>query len=185
MLTARREEIERVPSEVVNETVPLHDCKVAGKKLLEVIWVDSAHKKNRPRLCAREYKTKKEGKIQRASIASQLFSAMPPLEVVKALVSIMMLVSWSSKAKPLKLRHYDIRRAHFQMTAQRLTYIRLPAQNRQTFGEDKVGRLINSMYGPQDASHIWHVDYANLICGELDSEEANTLQHCSTTQTRM
>ena len=82
--------------------------------------VDPAHKKIRPRLCAREYKTKKHGKIQRASPASQLFSAVPLLEAVKVLVSIMMSVSWSKKGKPLKLRHDDMSRAHFQGTAQRL-----------------------------------------------------------------
>ena len=58
-------------------------------------------------------------------------------------------------------------RAHFQGTAQRLIYIRLPAEDRQKYGEDKVGRLVKSTYRTQDASHIWHLDYVNLICGEL------------------
>ena len=31
----------------------------------------------------------------------------------------------------------------------------------------KVGRLVKSMYGTQDASHIWQLDYAKLICGEF------------------
>ena len=31
----------------------------------------------------------------------------------------------------------------------------------------KVGRLVQSVYGTQDASHIWQLDYVNLICGEL------------------
>ena len=66
-----------------------------------------------------------------------------------------------------KLRHYDISRAHFQGTAQRLPHINLPAEARQKYGEDKVGRLIKSMHGTQDASHIWQLDYVNLICGEL------------------
>ena len=101
--------------------------------------VDPTRKKIRSKLCAREYKTKKQGKIQRAP-ASQLFSAMPPLEAVKVLVSIIMSVGWSNKGKPLKLRHYDINRAHFQQTAQRLIYIRLLAEDRQKYGEDKVGR---------------------------------------------
>ena len=85
-------------------------------KLLDLIWVkfvDPTCKKIRSRLCAREYKTKKQGKIQRALPASQLFSAMPPLQAVKVLVAIMMSVSLSNKGKPLKLRHYGISRAHF------------------------------------------------------------------------
>ena len=50
-------------------------------KPLDLIWVDTdksvdpTHKKNRSRLCAREYKTKKQGKIQRVLPASQFFSA--------------------------------------------------------------------------------------------------------------
>ena len=94
----------------------------------------------------KEYKMKTQGKIQRSLPASQLFSAMPPLEAVKVLVSIMMSVSWSNKGKPL-MRHYDICRAHFQGTAQRLIYNQLSAEERQKYGEDKVGRLVKSMCG--------------------------------------
>ena len=67
----------------------------------DLIWVDTdksvdlTRKKIRSRLFAREYKTK-HGKIQRALPASQLFSAMPSLEAVKVLVSIMMSVSVSN-----------------------------------------------------------------------------------------
>ena len=129
--------------------------------------MDPTRKKIRSRLCAREYKTKKQGKIERTLPASQLFFALPPLEAAKVLVSIMMSVSLSNKRKPLKLRHYDISRAHFQGTAQRLIHIRLPAEDRQKYGGDKVGRLIKSMNGTQDASHIWQLEYVNLICGKL------------------
>ena len=86
---------------------------------------------------------------------------------MKVLVSVMMSVSLSNKGKPLKLRHYDISRAHFQGPAQRLIDIKLPAEDRQKYGEDEVGRLVKSMYGTQDASHIWQLDYVNLICGDL------------------
>ena len=101
VLAARREEIDWVHSEGVCYIVLMQDCKDAGKKLLELIGVDTdksvdpAHKKLRSRLSAREYTTKKQGKIQRTLLASELFSAMPPLEAVKVLVSIMMSVSLS------------------------------------------------------------------------------------------
>ena len=95
MLAARREEIDWVHSEGVYEIVPMQECKDAGMKPLDLIRMDTeksmdpTRKKIRSRLCARKYKTKKQGKIQRALPASQLFSAMPPLEAVKVLVSIM------------------------------------------------------------------------------------------------
>ena len=75
MLTARREEFARVLSEGVYEYVPMQECEDAGKNLLELIWVDAdksvdfAHKKIRPRLWAREYRTKKQGRIRRACLA--------------------------------------------------------------------------------------------------------------------
>ena len=151
----------------------MQECKGAGNEPLDLIWVDTDKsvdptcKKIRSRLCAREYKTKKQGKIQRALPASQLFFAMPPLKAVKVLVSFMMSVSLSNFWETIKLRHYDISRAHFQRTARRLIYIKLPATDRQKHGEDKVGRLVKSMYGTQDASHIWQLDYVNQIFGKL------------------
>ena len=174
VLAARREDIDWVHSEEVYEIVPMQECKDAGMKLLDIIWVDTeksvdpTRKKFRSRLCAREYKTKMQRKIQRALPASQLFSAMPPLEGEGASLNHDV-GEFIKQRKPLKLRHYDISRAHFQGTAQRLIYIKLPAEDRQKYGEDKVGRLIKSMYGTQDASHIWQLDYVNLICGELGS----------------
>ena len=147
VLAARREEIDWTHTEGVCEIVPMQECKDAGMKPLDLISVDTdksvdtTHKKIRSRLCAREYKTKKQGKIQRALPASQLFSAMPLLEAVKVLVSIMMPVSLSNKGKPMKKRHCDIIRAHFQGTAQRLIYIKLTAKERQKCGEENVWQI--------------------------------------------
>ena len=173
LLAARREEFDWVHSKCVYENVPMQESEDAGKKLLELISIDAdksvdlALKNIRPRLCARVYRTKKQGTIQRALLASQLFSALPPQESVKALVSIKMSVRWLNKGKPLKLRHYDISRAHFQGKAQRLIYMGRPAEDSQKYGEFKAGRLVKSMYGTQDASRIWQFDYVNLICGEV------------------
>ena len=78
VLAARREEIDWVHSEGVYEIVPMQECRDAGMKPLDLIWVDTdksvdpTRKKIRSRLWAREYKTKKQGKIQRGLPASQL-----------------------------------------------------------------------------------------------------------------
>ena len=157
MLASRREEIDWVHSEGEYEIVPMQECKDASMRPLDLIWVDTDKsvdptcQKNRSRLCARKYQTKKQGEIQRDLPASQLFSSMPPLQAVKVLVSIMMSVSLSNKGKPLKLRHYD----NISKEQPRESFTsKLPGEDRQKYGEDKVGRLIKSMYGTQDASHI-------------------------------
>ena len=70
VLTARREEIEWVYSEVVYAIVPMQDCKDAGKKLLELIWVDTgksvdaAHKKIRSRLCAENSRRRSKARFE-------------------------------------------------------------------------------------------------------------------------
>ena len=155
VLIARREEIEWVHSEGVYEIVPMQDCKDAGKNLLELIW-----QKIRSRLCTREYKTRKQGNTQRVLLASQLFSARPPHEAVKALVNhdVCELVE---QGKPPKLRYHDNSRAYFQGTAHKQKNIRLPAEDRQECGEDQ------SMCGTQDASHICQFDNVTLIYGML------------------
>ena len=85
----------------------MQECRDVGMKPLDPIWVDTdksvdpTRKKIRSMLCAREFKTKKQGLIQRALPASQLFSADGHLpEAVKVLVSTMMSVSLSNKGKP-------------------------------------------------------------------------------------
>ena len=144
-------------------------------KPLDLIWVDTdrsvdpTRKKIRSRLCAREYKTKKQGKIQRALPASHLFSAMPPLEAVKVLVSIMMSVSFSNKGKPLKLRHYGHQSSTFARNSPEThSTSDFPQRIIKSMTKTKLGRLIKNIYGTQDASHIWQFDYVNLICGELE-----------------
>ena len=140
VLAARREEIDWVHSEGVYEIVTMQECRDAGMKPSDLIWVDTdksvdpTRKKIRSRLCAREYKTKKQGKIQRALPASELFSAMPPLESVKVLVSIMMSVSLSNKGKPLKLRRCTTSEEHISK-----------AQPRDSFTSDYPQRIVRSM----------------------------------------
>ena len=113
-------------------------------------------------------KTKKHGKIQRALPASQLLSAMPPLEAVKVLVSIMMSVSLSERMETMRVETLRHQQSTTSKEQPRDSFTsKYPAEDRQKYGKDKVDRLIKSMYGTQDASHIWQFDDVNLICGEL------------------
>ena len=59
VLAARREEVDRVHSEGVYDIVPMQECRDAGMKPLDLIWVDTnksvdpTRKKIRSRLCKR------------------------------------------------------------------------------------------------------------------------------------
>ena len=159
----------------------MQECRHAGMKPLDLIWVDTdksvdpTRKKIPSRLCAGEYKTKKQGNIQRALLASQLFSAMPPLESVNADVSIMMSVSFVEQRVTIEVETLRHQQSAFPRNSPRgliyiyiyiYLFIRLPAEDRQKYGEVNVGKLIKSTCGTLDDSHFWRLDYANLICGE-------------------
>ena len=84
MLAASFEDIDWVHSEGVYEIVPMQECRDAGMKPFDPIlvdtdkFVDPTRKKIRSMLCAREYKTKKQGQIQRATSFSIVFCNATP-----------------------------------------------------------------------------------------------------------
>ena len=89
-------DVKKVIRYILKVSTRLCRCKSAEMQVCNrwtLIWVDTdksvdpTRKKIRSRLCAREYKTKKQGTIQRALPASQLFSAMPLLEAVSVLLN--------------------------------------------------------------------------------------------------
>ena len=142
----------------------MQECKDAGKKLLDLVCVDTAksvdpgHKKNRSRLCPGLQDKEARQRSKSLTCFSIVLCNATSRSCEGACLN-------HDAGEFVKLRHYDISRAHFRGTAQRLMYIKLPTEDRQKYGEDKVGRLIKSMYGTQDASHIWQLDFVNLICG--------------------
>ena len=101
--------------------------------------------------------------MQHVLPAAQLFSSMPPLELLKIFVSVFTSRVKSKNGGSYKLRHYDISRAHFMGKAQRTVYIELPESEQARLDTDKIGLLKKSMYGAQDASHIWQLDYLELF----------------------
>ena len=164
VLAARREEIDWVHSQGVYEIVPVQECKDAGMKPFDLVWVDTdtsvdpTRKKIRSRLRAREHNTKKQGKIRRAPAAAQLFSAMPPLEALKVLVSIMMSVSLSET-----LRH------------QQSTFPRNSPETHLhwTFRRGSAEVCRRQKLADRSRAESWEA-----------SEEANTVQHVPQSKSR-
>ena len=55
----------------------------------------------------------------------------------------------------------DVKRAHFRSPATRELYVELPEE--AGCPEGWVARLLQSMYGTQDASNMWQADYTFLL----------------------
>ncbi|CAK0880002.1 unnamed protein product, partial [Prorocentrum cordatum] len=177
---ARAVEREWVKKQELIEIVPRSQAFAeTGRPPIPLKWVDTnkgdAERPNyRGRLVVKEIKAKKRPDEQLE--ASEVFSAMPPLEAMRSLVSLM--VTWTREAplhiqeslrrkgrKPgnFKIGFFDISRAHFYGKAQRRIFVELEEESRKEYGEDKCGLLLKSWYGTQDASKIWQGDYTELL----------------------
>ena len=116
-----------------------------GRESITMKWVDRNKGDNdrpvyRSRLMVREVR-----KAVGALPEHESFSAMPPLETLKTLCSLMV-------SKKVSKPYNDISRANFYGLAKRKVYCTIPA------GQDlpgKCARLRKSMYGTLDAASIW------------------------------
>ena len=160
---ARQVELDWIHKQGVYTKVSLQTCyDETGKNPVTLKWVDTnkgddVNEKYRSRLVGREIRLK--GK--RVLPDHQLFSSMPPLEALKLLCSMLVTLKVSkSRRKPLKLKLFDISRAHFYGEARRRVFVTLPEGDEE---EGCCGLLQRSMYGTQDASSIWQSEYSSLL----------------------
>ena len=155
----RPEEIDWVHSEGVYEIVPMQECRDAGKQRLDLI---RGHARKFDRGCVQE-STKRKRKL-RFNELHQLLNCSLQCHL--------------SKQKDACLNH-DVGEFVEQRETIEVETLRHQQSTCQKYGEVKVDRLVKSMYGTQDASHIWQLDFVNLICGELGGfRRGNTVQHC-------
>ena len=91
-----------------------------------------------------------------------LFAATPPLESLKAIVSICASHQWTEE--PFMIMSVDIKRAYFYAKARRAVYIEIPQEDREAGDEWKVGKLNLSLYGTRDAAQNWAAEYTATLC---------------------
>ena len=158
---ARREEMTWAKKQDLYEVVDEQVCwDETGRGPIGLKWVDrnkgdALNENYRSRLVVRE--------IKRASVPLaelESFSAMPPLEALKVLCSLLVSKKVSKSGQPLKLRLIDISAAHFYGQARRRVFCNLPE------GEEIAGKcavLKRSMHGALDAASTWQQTYADVL----------------------
>ena len=136
------------------------DMDAEGAKTVSPLWVDTdkddADRPNyKSRLVVR--KIKKAMKKSNVPSAAELFSGMPPLESVKALLSLFV----SHTQEGVKGKHilavYDISRAPLHGTPVRREFVELPTKRQRLAREEgqnleHVGLMSKCMYAAVDAS---------------------------------
>ena len=83
---------------------------------------------------------------------SDVFSAMPPVESLKALVSHVMTERVDRRGRTLVLAVFHESRAHFHGVCERDVHVEQPAELHR---HGLVAMLNKTMYGTQDANNAW------------------------------
>ena len=101
--------------------------------------------------------------------ATELFSGMPTLESVSALLSLFVSHSQEETKGKRTVAMYDISRAHFHGVPVRRLFVELPDEEKGCLARgngtdlEYVGLLRKCMYGTVDASARWHKHYAQIL----------------------
>ena len=165
VVKAGADELGWIHRQKVYAKVPLEECyQNTGHPPITLNWVDrnngdEQRPNYRSRLVVREVK-----KSSRTDMLPEheSFSAMPPLEALKLLCSIMVSTKTSKAGKSLKLKLYDISRAHIYGESRRKVYTNLP-EGDESPGHCALLLWLKTMYGAQDASSVWQETYTELI----------------------
>ena len=112
--------------------------------------LENKGEKVRARLVVREIK-KAKSEYEKLE-PSDVFSAMPPVESLKALVSHVMTERVDTRGRILVLAVFDVSRAHFYGVCERDVYVEPVAELHRP---GLVAKLNKTMYGTQDASNAW------------------------------
>lgn len=103
-------------------------------------------------------------KTKEQLLAHELFSPMPPWEMIKVLLGFLVTDEFDGVVEDdLVMGIFDTSRAHFMATAERVLYIELPEEDKLPEDGDLIGQLNRMMYGFRDASNGWARDWQALL----------------------
>ena len=157
VVKARKEEVDFIRKMGVWQEVD----RPSDKPVLKGRWVDiNKGDQDRPIYRSR-YVGKEIKKGSKGALVADFFAAMPPLSSFKLLLTLAMTDRFYGadgtlrpRTEPWYIMFIDVKRAHFVAEATRDLYVELPSEIRKP-GEDKVGKLLKSLYGTRDAASNW------------------------------
>ena len=156
-----REDIDWVLKQKLFDYFPQSECAARQDRPSSLKWVlKNKGEKFRARLVVREIK--KANSDDEKLEPSDLFSAMPPVENLKALVSHVTTERVDRRGRNLVLAVFDVSRAHIHGVCERDVHAEPPSELHRP---GLVAKLNKTMIGTQDASNAWQ----KLWCEHLRS----------------
>ena len=141
------EDVDRVLKQEIFDYVPQSECAERQDRLSSLKWVlKNKGGKVRARLVDKD--KSEDEKLE----LSDLFSAMPPVESLKALVSHVMTERVGRSGRNLVFAVFDVSRAHLYGVCERDVYVEPPSEVHRP---GLVAKLNKTMIGTQDVSNGW------------------------------
>jgi hypothetical protein len=156
---ARFEEMGHMKGKIFKVVKKEEAWRVTGKAPISTKWVDTdkTHGTGEPlvrsRWVARDFKDPK-GKDR-----EDLFSATPPLEMIRLMLSRQ--ATLRADGKERKTMYLDIKKAHLAPLCMSDVYVELPAE--AEVADDECGKLIHWLYGCRPAAQAWEEHYSALL----------------------
>ena len=156
---ARKEEMKHMMQKICKVVKRSEAHRVTGRGPISTKWVDTdkSHGNGemlvRSRWVARDFKTKGEKDRE------DLFSATPPLEIIRYLLSRQ--ATRRRDGKERKTLYIDVKKAHLVPKCTQDVYVELPAEAGAQ--ADECGKLDYWLYGCRPAAQAWEEDYAGAF----------------------
>ena len=156
---ALKEEMTHMMGEIFKVVKKSEAYRVTGKGPISTKWVDTdkSHGNGdmlvRSRWVARDFKAKGEKDRE------DLFSATPPLELIRYLISRQ--ATKRKDGKERKTLFIDVKKAHLAPKCTQDVYVELPVEAGAL--PDECGKLEHWLYGCRPAAQAWEEDYAKVF----------------------
>jgi len=157
---ARAKEMEYVQGRrIYKYDTTANAVRLSGKKPLWLKWIDTnkggeGDMNVRSRIVCTE--VRKKG-------VEPIFSATPPLETLRVLLTKAASRKSLKSGKALSIQLIDVSRAHFYADAVRDVFIQLPKEDPRASEPGVCGKLLKTMYGTLDAAERWGQHYTQVL----------------------
>jgi len=138
VIQARKLEMDFFKRMGVYEKVPKN--MATGHKVITTRWVDT----NKGDEANPDYRSRLVGREINTGVRPDLFSATPPLETLKLLISHC--AQNQQEVNPVRLATIDIKRAYFYAKARRDVYVKIPDEDMEPGDENRVAKLRLSLW---------------------------------------
>jgi hypothetical protein len=156
---ARLEEMRHMKGRTFVVVKKAEAIKVTGRKPISTKWVDTDKSHGMGEMLVRSRFVARDFKLKGEKDREDLFSATPPLELIRYALSRQ--ATARPDAKERKSMHIDVKKAHLVPKCKADVYIELPPE--AGVGPDECGKLLYWLYGCRPAAQAWEEHYSETL----------------------